>query len=505
MAIHSITIQNFKGIGPRVKIDMKPVTLLFGPNSAGKSTILHAIHYAHAVLESSNPDVGRTRLGGDIDLGGFANLVYDHDLDAPVVLGFEYSPDEEDVRERLAWYLHMPEDELMEFAIEKVYLEIQIRWSPLLERPIVERYTVAANRVPLAEIISPLDGATVWLTNVNLQHPALKETLLEDVSEDELLSDEKIGCLSGRKMALPRWDSDLGTDFSSMDETEILIWENIAAAMVTAGILLKQELERFRYVGPLRQAPLRNYLPPKRPEEARWARGLGAWDALVWDQTLRSDVSTWLGNENHLDTGYRIDWYSFRELDIETFHRLQIAAQNYELDEAFLGLTADLPERGRLVIIDERKNLELAPCDLGEGIAQVVPVVAAALARTVVTPSGEEVEAGLVAIEQPELHIHPRMQVVLGDLFLSQATERQFLIETHSEHIMLRLLRRIRETAEKELPADAPEASVDTVAVYYVEPVDGTVKLTELRVSEDGEFLDSWPQGFFDERFGELY
>ena len=87
MSIHSITIQNFKGIGPRVKIDMKPVTLLFGPNSAGKSTILHAIHYAHAVLESSNPDVGRTRLGGDIDLGGFANLVHDHDLDAPVFLG----------------------------------------------------------------------------------------------------------------------------------------------------------------------------------------------------------------------------------------------------------------------------------------------------------------------------------------------------------------------------------------------------------------------------------
>jgi hypothetical protein len=107
------------------------VTLLFGPNSAGKSTIIHAIHYAHAVLESSNPDVGRTRLGGDIDLGGFANLVHDHDLDAPLVLGFKYSPDDEDVRERLAWYLHMP--------------------------------------------------------------------------GEEFLSDDKIGCLPGRKMALPRW------------------------------------------------------------------------------------------------------------------------------------------------------------------------------------------------------------------------------------------------------------------------------------------------------------
>jgi len=490
MAIHSITIQNFKGIGPRVKIDLKPVTLLFGPNSAGKSTILHAIHYAHAVLESSNPDVGPTRLGGDIDLGGFANLVHDHNLDAPVVLGFEFPLDPDIVFESTEKDLNS--------RFCDIGVELQIRFSPFLQRPLVDRYLVRYEGEPLAELGCSLDGANVWLTNINMKNPFLDFEVEE--GDPEVLND-RVGCLPGRRMALPRPGSSLDIN-DNPDDREL--YKNIDSLIVMSGKALLEQLERFRYVGPLRQAPPRNYQPPKRPEESRWSRGLGAWDALVRNQDLRSDVSMWLGNENHLDTGYRIDWHNFREIDIETFHRLQIAAQNYELDEAFMGLTSDLPERGRLVVIGERKNIELAPCDLGEGIAQVVPVVAAALARTVVTPSGEEVEAGLVAIEQPELHIHPRMQVVLSDLFLSQCTERQFLIETHSEHIMLRLLRRIRETAEKELPAGAAEASVDTVAVYYVEPVDGTVKVTELRVSKDGDFLDSWPQGFVPERLKEL-
>lgn len=493
--IKRIVIENFKGIGPRTDIHLRPVTLLFGPNSAGKSTILHAIHYAHEVLESSNPDVGHTRLGGDIDLGGFINLVHDHDLDLPVILGFEFEPEPEGALGPIA--------ELLKRHFSSVEVEIRIRYSSILQKPLVDRFLVYYEGEPLAELGCGLDGADVWLTNINIKNSVLGREI--EKGDPEVL-DDRVECLLSRRMALPR----LGTSLFRDDDQELYklddqeLYKLIDELMVNAGSALLEQLERFRYVGPLRQAPARNYLPPKRAEEARWAHGLGAWDALVLDQILRRDVSTWLGNKNHLNTGYSIEWFRSRELDEETFSRMQIAAQNYELDETFLGLTTGLPERGRLVIIDENKNMELAPCDLGEGIAQVVPVVTAALSRTVVTPSGEEVEAGLVAIEQPELHIHPRMQVVLGDLFLSQCTERQFLIETHSEHIMLRLLRRVRETAEKELTADAPEASIDTVGVYYVEPVDGTVKLTELRVSEDGEFLDSWPKGFFDERLREL-
>ena len=67
-----ISIENFKGIGEKVTIPIRPITLLFGPNSAGKSTILQAMQYAYEILEHGNVDPDRTTLGGNaVDLGGF--------------------------------------------------------------------------------------------------------------------------------------------------------------------------------------------------------------------------------------------------------------------------------------------------------------------------------------------------------------------------------------------------------------------------------------------------
>ena len=62
--ITSIAIENFKAIRDRVTFDLKPITLLFGPNSAGKSSILHALHYAREVFERHNLDADRTVAGG---------------------------------------------------------------------------------------------------------------------------------------------------------------------------------------------------------------------------------------------------------------------------------------------------------------------------------------------------------------------------------------------------------------------------------------------------------
>ena len=127
---------------------------------------------------------------------------------------------------------------------------------------------------------------------------------------------------------------------------------------------------------------------------------------------------------------------------------------------------------------------------------------------------------GITAIEQPELHVHPKMQVELGDLFMAAVNpypdafgsiehpERHagiFLIETHSEHLILRLLRRIEETHSGELPKGKPALKPDQVSVVFLEQTDGEVRATRLRIDETGEFIDRWPQGFFDERADELF
>ena len=88
--ITAIEIENFKGIGAPVRIDLRPITLLFGRNSAGKSTILQALCYAHEILSHRNVDAHKTELGGEqVDLGGFRQFVHGHDLDRVVRLRFE--------------------------------------------------------------------------------------------------------------------------------------------------------------------------------------------------------------------------------------------------------------------------------------------------------------------------------------------------------------------------------------------------------------------------------
>lgn len=99
--------------------------------------------------------------------------------------------------------------------------------------------------------------------------------------------------------------------------------------------------------------------------------------------------------------------------------------------------------------------------------------------------TNDPLRCGILAIEQPELHVHPAIQVGLGDLFIEAVqtregwvgTRKTLLIETHSEHIMLRLLRRIRETTEKELPPGVVGLSANDLSVIYVESADGVVRL----------------------------
>src|ERR1700730_878979 len=86
MHLERIEMENFKGVGERQTIELEPITLLFGSNRAGKSTILQALRYMREILERGNIDPDVTIAGGLIDLGGFSMLVHNHELDRAVRL-----------------------------------------------------------------------------------------------------------------------------------------------------------------------------------------------------------------------------------------------------------------------------------------------------------------------------------------------------------------------------------------------------------------------------------
>lgn len=110
-------------------------------------------------------------------------------------------------------------------------------------------------------------------------------------------------------------------------------------------------------------------------------------------------------------------------------------------------------------------------------------------------------------VEQPELHLHPAAQCDVADVFIAAKNiGHAAVIESHSENILLRLLRRIRETNDGILKDESLKVQPDDVAIMYFDPQsDGTTIVKRLRISRDGDFIDRWPAGFFEERTKELF
>jgi hypothetical protein len=231
---------------------------------------------------------------------------------------------------------------------------------------------------------------------------------------------------------------------------------------------------------------------------------LAAWDALYrGNSDFVTNVSDWMSRSDRLDSGYEVRVKRFREIDADDFDAVDLNPATSEFDDKVSDLWWEFrefqrsPTKSRVTLRDAKRRIELHPRDVGVGVSQMLPVVVAALDKD---------GADIVAIEQPELHLHPALQTRLGDLFIESAGREPrttFILETHSEHIILRLLRRIRETAEAK--TGIPELHPDQVSVIYAEQTDDGVKLSRLRIDETGEFIDRWPRGFFEERADELF
>lgn len=150
-----------------------------------------------------------------------------------------------------------------------------------------------------------------------------------------------------------------------------------------------------------------------------------------------------------------------------------------------------------LTLVEEGRDLEFTPYDIGIGIAQVLPVVVGALAT----------RSGILAIEQPELHLHPAVQVRLGDLFIESAIGERgntLIIETHSEHLLLRIMRRLRETNAGRLPEGKLPIKPEHIAVLFVERNRSQTLIREMPLNERSELVKAGPGGFFEEDLEEI-
>ena len=152
------------------------------------------------------------------------------------------------------------------------------------------------------------------------------------------------------------------------------------------------------------------------------------------------------------------------------------------------------------LLLEDKDGLNVQLHDVGYGVSQVLPIVMQAMLSQNI----------LITIEQPELHIHPRLQANLADLFVWSAAKKgnRFIIETHSEHLMLRLQRRQKDN-DQILAADEGgqnwSSITDSVNICVIEKYGepASSKISKLKIDSKGFFDGEWPGGFFEERFVE--
>ncbi len=273
----------------------------------------------------------------------------------------------------------------------------------------------------------------------------------------------------------------------------------------------ERSLREVCYVGPKRSTVPRNLNSDVMGDHTDWGDGLGAWNWML--QCSDDDLEIcgeWLDEATKgLGTGFSLRRQELYEVEEHLLNPIRIghSPREYLSDEELLQLEADVENSRsftKISLIDRRANRNRHPQDVGEGITQVIPVIAA-----LVRASSSEFPGGaLTAIEQPELHLHPSLAAKVGDLVISTALKNcksVALIETHSEHLILRILRRIRQTTDGEKPEHIPPVKPDEVCVLWVDNLgDGTI-FKRLEINKFGDFIDRWPRGFFTERSEELF
>jgi predicted ATPase len=232
--------------------------------------------------------------------------------------------------------------------------------------------------------------------------------------------------------------------------------------LLQSGATLPGAFDSLRYLGPFRERPQRRYrLPASAPAHV----------GMAGENTVSILANDFSRQEGQL-----------------------IRQVNESLAENLPGWRLDVVERGGLYAValvstgDDRLEVNLA--DTGAGVAQVLPIFVQRAVDVLRPPE----RATLEIVEQPELHLHPAAHASLADLYLRAVREAgvRFLIETHSETLLLRLRRRIAQGV----------VTPESVAVYFVENTGGAATARRIHIDEGGN-LDYWPPGVFSEDYAE--
>ena len=543
------SLSNFKAFGNAQRIEIKPITLLYGKNSSGKSSLIHSLLLLNDLLQRSElKDTHKTVLGEDfVDLGGFLNFAYgkpdfpskDSRFGPTLAFTFSFTDieiegfPEWDVEVRIAasreeGKLHLLLDELNLSSQGQLVLSVK---SPLSEGDAIH-YPVV------------FEESSNWVAQVKAE---FKDQLLSEkslfsdfilyheTSQGKFLNFKILTLAEYNVLSVPSTSSEGIEAYDNM----ISEWEVVKGK--TSSLLrnvfgrVDSILLNLKYLGGLRTMPEKSFFDGGVSKQSNPnSGGIAYWEKIRDDDFTLKKVNDWLallfelesdssGEEEKcgkykivrkkvLNQAQIIRALDFTEDDDSSSAARDLLEALFSEESEYAG--ADLTDkldgvrefveqclsevsgvRALRIIQDGKNQIELTASELGIGVGQVIPLLGAA--------------AGLhdqtILIEQPEIHLHPKQQADLGQIFAQSAKENgnRFVVETHSIHILERLGKMIRETASGD-PRDGVSLNPEDIGVYFVDSSLGSAKLIKIELTPNGRLDGDFPDEFFNEDYNDL-
>jgi len=527
-----ISVENFKAFATQVNAPLAPLTLIYGPNSSGKSSILDTLLILKQTVSPANTSRSPLAFTGTTDFGNYRNIAFKHDVDAVITVSAAVMPHN---ITRPIYGVNLPIDKYFvdlhycadtegQVLLPKIDISVTDSVMPAfsfkaVDAPIATPLQVGPNMgmrrsyssyglerissdAPFIHVLfdrfieGDLTRLQAMLTTHREAHINRLATILQSqsgvnvVSEDareqsERLIDQRIKAYNG--YTFKQFCEDLtafGRAFvvgvDALVPYQIFSPQNVLTAPLRLETMLglpisvpdpsfllhnalqalTSELDALNYIGPHREEPKRMYIYRGNAPLNVGARGEDFADALFANQQYEDQLNALC---DLMDIGFHV--------------RLRKAEGGQEFTDAF-----------SIALIDRVTETQVGLNDVGYGISQVLPV----LLQIIMSQDSP------LIIEEPELHLNPRLQATLGQVLaqeISGRPHRQIIVETHSEHLLLRLQRCIRVGA----------LNPSLLSVLYVSHEPDGSHVQQMEITADGELKHGWPQGFFDDAIREMF
>ncbi|MEE3349645.1 MAG: AAA family ATPase [Candidatus Gastranaerophilaceae bacterium] len=431
----SIYLENFKGFAKKDNreenfIKLRPITLIYGPNSYGKSSILQSLLLLNQTVKEGKDfnNINLLANGDTVKMGEFKYLINKNDIDKElrIEISLPYNH-----------YFNNVNDGKKQDTSILTKLFIAYCFSLYKKQVILSKVDISAILIDYYEPDNTTESQKKLIYTLEPVNPGqdnkFKITRHFNNSDEVFLGDD-LQKQEVEKISFFRFEEFLYEDlFKQIEET----------------------INNLIYVSSFRTQPERYYVPENNRRIYVGKNGEYTAEILGYDKKVSKYVDEWLK---------------------------EIAGYNLVINKDDVVNSVNLNDKRTKV-----ENINLL--DLGSGIAQVLPIITQAFKS----------ENETILVEEPEIHLHPKAQAELGEMFAKAAKTKgnTFIIETHSENLLLRLEKLIRKG----------ELSKDDVSVIYVDKNENGSYCIPLLLDDEGDItnINDVPDGFFEEGFDELF